>query len=463
MRSKFKRKEKPTSEVKTEEIKNGYDETELIEVVSTFSQATGLQLGKELAKWIAVGSFMGASDAIPGYCGGTSMALLGVFKKLVMLTKSIFVPEVGITRMKAFLFMLPFGIGWILGVYGIDKGTEFLADKRNLGLELLFFFSTFVLFSIPMFIQGEKPEIGLKPKKRKHLWIRRTVFVMGFAMMIGLACWIKFGSAEKGIHFGDDSKKEVHLGIWTPTASHVFMLMAVAFIGGIFTITPGGSGAIIQLLFQGDEPGYRMYQTIHWKIMANFHGGHGSNFLGLMIFASFTMLGMITMIFLFAWLFKKHKRTFAAAAFGMMVASSISLLIIPHDNLWRNLSSSHTNYIGHRLGVAAAIVLAMICSLSLHFYTKHQNKQKINRKRGMEVIKAKSALWIWLKSLFTKKYWRFKIMRVYMKTKAFFTKEYWEEVRHHHAKNADEKRETIDNNSNDNDKIKAIKIDRGEQ
>ncbi len=446
----------------TEEIKNGYDETELIEVVSTFSQATGLQLGKELAKWIAVGSFMGASDAIPGYCGGTSMALLGVFKKLVMLTKSIFVPEVGITRLKAFLFMLPFGIGWILGVYGIAKGTEFLADKRNLGLELLFFFSTFVLFSIPMFIQGEKPEIGLRPKKRKHLWIRRTVFIMGFALMIGLACWIKFGP-EGGIHFGDESKKGDHLGVWHPTATNVFTLMAVAFIGGIFTITPGGSGAIIQLLFQGDENGYRMYQTIHWKIMANFHGGHGSNLLGLLIFATFTMLGMITMIFLFAWLFKKHKRTFAAAAFGMMIASSISLLIIPHANLWRNLSSSHTHYIGHRIGIAASIIMAMICSLSLHFYTKHQNKQKINRKRGMEVIKAKTALWIWIKSLFTKEYWTFKIMKINMKIKSFFTKEYWEEVRHHHAKNADEKRDSIDNNKDDSDKIKKIKLDGGDK
>ncbi len=463
MRFKFKKKKTPTSEVKNENIKNGYDETELIEVVSTFSQATGLQLGKEVAKWVAVGSFMGASDAIPGYCGGTSMALLGVFKKLVLLTKSIFIPENGLTRTKAFLFMLPFGIGWILGVYGIAKGTEFLADKRNLGLELLFFFSTFVLFSIPMFIQGEKPEIGLKPKKRKNLWIRRTVFIMGFALMIGLACWIKFGSAEKGIHFGDDSKKESHLGVWNPTAAHVFMLMTVAFIGGIFTITPGGSGAIIQLLFQGDEPGYRMYQTIHWKIMANFHGGHGSNFLGLIIFASFTMIGMITMIFLFAWLFKKHKRTFAAAAFGMMVASSISLLIIPHANLWRNLSSSHSHYIGHRLGVAAAMIMAMICSLSLHFYTKHQNKQKMNYKRGMEVIKAKTALWIWIKSLFTKEYWRFKVMRIYMKTKSIFTKEYWEEVRHHHAKDADEKRQYVEDINNDNDKIKKIKLHEGDK
>ncbi|TCG11029.1 undecaprenyl phosphate translocase family protein [Mycoplasma todarodis] len=458
MSIKNKRNLKEASEVNSEPIKSGYDETELIEVVSTFSQATGLQLGKELAKWIAVGSFMGASDAIPGYCGGTSMALLGVFKKLVLLTKSIFIPESGITRLKAFLFMLPFGIGWILGVYGIAKGTEFLADKRNLGLELLFFFSTFVLFSIPMFIQGEKPEIGLKPKKRKNLWIRRMVFIMGFTMMIGLACWIRFGS-QHGIHFGDEQHKGNNAGVWHPTAKNVLMLMVVAFIGGIFTITPGGSGAIIQLLFPGDEPAFRMYQTIHWKIMANFHGGHGTNFLGLILFATFTMLGMITMIFLFAWLFKKHKRTFAAAAFGMMVASSISLLIIPHDNLWRNLSSSHSHYIGHRLGVAAAIIMAMSCSLSLHFYTKHQNKQKANRKRGMEVIKAKTALWIWIKSLFTKEYWRFKVMKVYMKAKAFFTKEYWEEVRHHHAKDADEKRQSIDDKNNDNDKIKKIKID----
>ncbi|TCG10874.1 DUF368 domain-containing protein [Mycoplasma marinum] len=169
---KNKKENNKPNPAKNKEIQNGYEETELVEIVSSFSQATGIQLGKELSKWVAIGSFMGASDAIPGYCGATSLALLGVFKRLVLLTKSIFIPEAGLTRMKAFIFMLPFAIGWIIGVYGIAKGTEFLADRRNLGLELLFFFSTFVLCSIPMFIKGEKPEIGLRPKKRKHLWVR---------------------------------------------------------------------------------------------------------------------------------------------------------------------------------------------------------------------------------------------------------------------------------------------------
>ncbi len=440
------KKHKSTAPVKNNKIKHVYDEEELTEVVSSFSQATGIHFVKELTKWVAIGSFMGASDAIPGYCGGTSMALLGVFKKLVLLTKSIFIPEKGITRMKSFLFMLPFGIGWILGVYGIAKGTEFLADKKNLGLELLFFFSIFVFFSIPTFIHGEKPEIGIKPKKRKNLWTRRFVFVMGFSLMLGLAFWVKFG--HDGIHFGDKDSHDINDMVWQLNTKNILTLMGVAFLGGIFTITPGGSGAIIQLLFKGDEPGLQMYQTIHWKIMANFHGGHGSNLLGLFIFAGFTMIGMISMIFLFAWLFKKHKRTFAAAALGMMIASSISLLIIPHNNLWMNLSSSNTHYIGHRIGIAIAVISAMLCSLSLHFYTKNKSKQRTNLANGKELIKTRVVFGKWVTRLFTRKYWKVKFIKWFKAFVSIFTKKYWTDVKLHHHKNADEKREKLKEKNN---------------
>ncbi|CAM9148349.1 hypothetical protein MYMA111404_03990 [Mycoplasma marinum] len=213
--------------------------------------------------------------------------------------------------------------------------------------------------------------------------------------------------------------------------------MGVAFLGGIFTITPGGSGAIIQLLFKGDESGYQMYQTIHWKIMANFYAGNGANFLGLVIFALSTMAGMITMVFLFSWLFKRHKRTFAAMAFGMMFASSFALLVIPHDNLWANLSSdSSVNYVGHRIGIAISIVLAIICSAILNALTKHKENNRINKRKGLEEVKLRKAFTNWVKLIVTLKYWKYKISNIFTKTKKPFTKEYIQEVKLLNGKNA---------------------------
>ena len=54
---------------------------------------------------------MGTSDAVPGYAGGTTLSLLGFYQKIILMAKSMFFPEEGITRIRAFLFMLPFGIG----------------------------------------------------------------------------------------------------------------------------------------------------------------------------------------------------------------------------------------------------------------------------------------------------------------------------------------------------------------
>ena len=336
----------------------------LVEMQNTFRDATGLTLIAEGAKWVATGVFMGTSDAVPGYAGGTTLALLGFYHRLILMAKSLFIPEEGITRLRALVFMLPFGIGWIGGVFGFAKLTEYMMHN-GLGIELLFFFSAFVTFAIPVFLIRNKPK--LFNIKTKRIIISKTwwwVF-LGFILIIGVALGSLLGYG--GVPFSKHHLKNTHYRL---DQFNWLKLAGVAFLAGFITLLPGGSGAIVQLLSG-------MYDKIHWMIMAHFH----DNWLGLLIFASFTFLGMMLMVFLMAKMMIKFKKQITALSFGMMLASIAAILIVPESKVWVNLSEWE-----HIVGVIFAWLLGavfgmIILCLGVRKIKKDKEMNKIKEKK----------------------------------------------------------------------------------
>ncbi|MCK5866988.1 MAG: DUF368 domain-containing protein [Mycoplasmataceae bacterium] len=327
-------------------------------LVSSISSKKGWAKIRELLKWIFTGIFMGSSDAIPGYSGGTTLALLGFFKRLVIVAKSVFVPQKGITRLEALAFMLPFGFGWIGGVFGIAKLTEFIASQ-GFGLEILFFFSSFVAFAIPIFLRSIKRD---KNSNKIHLPRWKKLFLVSIAISIMIAIALVVLFVEHGVKFNGTKHlvdKEFDFKNW-------WGLILVAYGAGLVTIIPGGSGAIVQLL-----SGF--YKKIHWTIMA--HPTTGLNFLALVIFAISTLLGMITMIFILTWFLKKKERQLEMFSLGMLLASPIVLLIIPNHDLWGTIGDWQ-----HIVGVIVASILGASFAFSINFYTKKTyNKTRSSR------------------------------------------------------------------------------------
>ena len=313
------------------------EDTTVIELVDTFKNATGLELATEGAKWVSIGAFMGMSDAIPGYSGGTTLAVLGVFKKMILIAKSVFFPEPGITRLKALMFMIPFALGWIGGIYGFAKLTEAMVEN-GMGLELIVFFSTFILFAIPVFLMAEKPGLWSFTNKFK---IKKTnrwfYFAIGIAVVVTLTV---FAFMSGGVKF---SGRESGNG----TVFHLnnlgwLRLAGFSFLAGMVTIIPGGSGAIIQMLSN-------MYQNVHWKIMAHPMDNMG----GLAIFAGATFLGMLTTTLIMAWGLKKHGKSLAAFSFGMLLTSVIAIYFVPERKIWDNIGDWE-----HIIGIVTSIILA---------------------------------------------------------------------------------------------------------
>lgn len=327
------------------------DQTQdVVLMVRTFEKAKGWRLYIELAKWIFTGLFMGTSDAVPGYSGGTTLALLGFFKRLVLIAKSVFVPEPGLTRLKALLFMLPFAAGWMGGVFGFAKLTEFLVE-HGCGLELIFFFSFFIAFAIPVFLKSEKPHLRNRDKQVKRRW---ALFILGLLIVIGVALWTFFGT--EGAPWSKDVKKEdVNKFDYS---SNWWKLILVAYFAGLVSIIPGGSGAIIQLLSG-------MYEDIHWKIMAH----PISNIGGLATFAISTFAGMVTAVFAFSWLLKKHETDLAAFSFGMLIASIGAVYLVPERGVWQELHSWK-----HIVGITAAATLAVGAGITINLVVKQKHK-----------------------------------------------------------------------------------------
>ena len=336
-----------TSESKIKKQDNRQEDTTVIELVNTFSSATGIELVVEGAKWISIGAFMGMSDAVPGYSGGTTLAVLGVFKKLILIAKSVFFPEPGITRLKALMFMIPFGLGWIGGIYGFAKLTEAMVEN-GMGLELIVFFSTFILFAIPVFLMAEQPKLWSFKRKFKMKKTRRWFyFIAGVAIVVTATvfAYINHG-VEFGGHSDDGSGKHYQLA-----GTGWIKLVGFSFLAGMVTIIPGGSGAIIQMLSG-------MYESVHWKIMAH----PIDNIFGLILFAVATFVGMLTTTLIMAWGLKKHGRKLAAFSFGMLLTSVIAIYFIPNQSYWSEL-----DHWEHILGAVAAAITAMSLALYIGY------------------------------------------------------------------------------------------------
>lgn len=334
---------------------NPNETQDVVLMVQTFEKAKGPRLYLELLKWIFTGMFMGTSDAVPGYSGGTTLALLGFFKRLIFISKSVFIPEKGLTRLKALVFMVPFGMGWIAGVFGFAKLTEFMVEK-GCGLELIFFFATFIAFAIPVFLKSENPQLRHRDKHLKRRWI---VFAIGLILVVTIALLTFFltdgAPWTKNENPQVDDKHFNYKGDW-------WKLILVSYFAGIITITPGGSGAIVQLLSG-------MYKEIHWKIMAH----PIDNFGGLVTFALATFSGMVTAVFAFSWILKRFSTDLAAFSFGMLIASISAVFLVPQKEVWDELHQ--WKHIG---GVIAASVLAFGAGWTIN-YVGQRRHQKLRQ------------------------------------------------------------------------------------
>lgn len=185
------------------------------------------------------GIILGISNVIPGVSGGTMAVILDIYDTLLLaFTKENF--------QKSLPFLLPLGIGTVLGIYGFSQViTNLLEDHRIL---LTFGFSGIILGSIPAIFKRARYE---KAKmKNISLGLLALLFMVAIAYVSSVSSWeISFFKGGTGATF---------FYIWLLLASLLAM---------IAMLLPGISGSLILLVLGAYTIAMEAIANFQWNIL----------------------------------------------------------------------------------------------------------------------------------------------------------------------------------------------------
>ncbi len=162
------------------------------------------------------GIAMGIANAIPGVSGGTIAVITKIYDELL---ESI-TPNIK-KLIKNIPFLLPVGIGMIIGILLAAKVLAFLFETYNVPTQL--FFMGIILGSMPMIYQEATREKKLQP-------INIIPFLIGAGIMIGM-----FFIRTDNISSVDSSL----------TVGNAVLFVLAAFLAAVAMIIPGISGALV--------------------------------------------------------------------------------------------------------------------------------------------------------------------------------------------------------------------------
>lgn len=280
-----------------------------------------------MLKKILSGIVIGVANIIPGVSGGTMMVAMGIYDKLI---SSI----TGLLKdfKKSFQFLLPIGIGMVLGIVVLSKIIAMMFEVIP--------FQTNCLF-IGLII-GSFPYI-LKNVKGHSVKLQHIIACLLFLILV-------IGSALMGESSGEEATL---IGGILP----MIKLFAVGVVASATMIIPGVSGSMVLMLL-----GY--YDVIISNISLFIENVLTWNVPGILdgflIFVPFG-LGVVFGIFAVAKLveiiFKKFPLVAYWAIIGLIVASPFAIFIVSKGEgfsvisvITGLLAAAVGGFIGYRLG-----------------------------------------------------------------------------------------------------------------
>lgn len=322
------------------------------------------------------GVFMGVSDGVPGYSGGTTLNLFGFYEHLIKNVKMIFKPDVKKYFWKYLLWFLPFLIAWI----GTLIGFMFIvreAGEANKGVVLTFLFGFFALFSIPLFIVSNKQKMPkfkdiLVTTKQKS-WpsiIKLIIFILAFLIIIVVGIVARFVSETHVIGVGNvqgvtfaTSDFNVQI-LSSDTVSNVIPLLIFSFIAGFVIFIPGLSGSMIFFMCN--------WYTKIASIISNIISGEPGAIEGLpylVVVVLGVIFGIICSTMLIHWVINRFSQQFYFASLGFVCGAFIAIFISLSKYDYGFLSDGTT--LGLSIGM---IFIALILNLSIFIYLNQTKK-----------------------------------------------------------------------------------------
>ena len=272
-------------------------------------------------KWfldVLRGAVIGLANVIPGVSGGTMMVSMGIYDKLIYCINHLFTEF-----KKCISILLPYLVGMAAAI--LIGSFALKAAFANYPLPTNTLFIGLILGSLPFILREMKGErIG---------WQGAVIFVLLFALVVGLKLIEKENVAKLTLSFGS-----------------VLLMLALGAVCSAAMVIPGVSGSMILKTLGYYEP------VVTEAIPATVRGLTGGDWaavgqnLGILIpFLIGIVVGIFGIAKLIEILMKKWKGWTYCGILGMVAASPVVILMEPriYDgfNVW--------------IGVAAVVTLAL--------------------------------------------------------------------------------------------------------
>lgn len=313
------------------------------------------------------GFFMGISDGIPGYSGGTTLTIIGFFQQLVNNFKSIFKPDVKKYFWKYFLWTLPFIIAWVGTLYGFMQIVD-LASNEKMGVVLVFLFGSFALFSIPLFLFANKSKmVNFKSfalatkKKEKWTLIHWVMIIVFFLLLVGVGIGARFLPTTVIAYDSSNQPIIVHGVTFTKSvdnwvdgsfdAMNILFLLFSGMLAGFCMLIPGISGSLVLFMTT-------WYPKIS-QAVSEFHAN--VNYLPWLIVVALGMIiGLIISSLTISYVLKRWEKIFYSMSLGLIAASPIAIFTALSEYEYAQLGNQTTLTISISMIVVAIIINILI-------------------------------------------------------------------------------------------------------
>ena len=277
-------------------------------------------------KSILKGAVIGIANIIPGVSGGTMAVSMGIYDKLIYCVTHLFKE-----LKKSILFLLPIGIGMLIGIVGLSFLIEWMLGTIPVQTNLLFI--GLILGGIPAVWKRVKG-VSIRPQ---HI----VGCLLFFALVVGLAILDGAEGKTADLSFG---------------LINCIKLFGVGIIAAATMVIPGVSGSMMLMLMGYYNP---IISTINDFIKALVSFDMPAILSGCGVLIPFG-LGVVAGIFGIAKLIEILLSKFPYVVFwciiGLILASPVAIILV-NDFSGFNVISGITGVIALAVGFVIAMLL----------------------------------------------------------------------------------------------------------
>lgn len=279
-----------------------------------------------MLKSILKGMVIGIANIIPGVSGGTMAVSMGIYDKLIYSVTHLFSEF-----KKSLKFVLPIGIGMVIGIIGLSFIIEYLFDYFPIQTNL--FFIGLILGGLPAIYAKVKSQ----PIRVPHI----LSFLVFFGIVVGMAAIGEVDKAASVLNFN---------------LVNCIILFFIGVIAAATMVIPGVSGSMVLMLL-----GYynSIIETINNLIRSLVDFNMAGILQGVLVLVPFG-IGVVVGIFAIAKLieiiFSKFPYIAYWAIIGLIIASPFAIVLM-NDFSGINLVAVLTGIVALALGAFIALRL----------------------------------------------------------------------------------------------------------